>query len=198
MTADYEWEPLSIAELHAVMEQLGMRWWVAGGWAIDLFLGRQTRTHGDIDAAVLREEHSLLTRLQPEWDVHIAHDGTLMPWSGEPLTPEQHQFWVRRPKSAAWSFELLIEESGGNNWVYRRNARVRLPLDRFGAVTADGTPYIRPEIALLYKAKPPAHENDRNAADFEAALPALTAAARAWLREALELTFPHHPWLERL
>jgi hypothetical protein len=29
-------------------------WWIAGGWALDLFLGYQTRGHGDLDVGVLR------------------------------------------------------------------------------------------------------------------------------------------------
>jgi lincosamide nucleotidyltransferase A/C/D/E len=30
----------------------GLRVWVAGGWAVDAVLGRQTRPHGDLDLAV--------------------------------------------------------------------------------------------------------------------------------------------------
>jgi hypothetical protein len=36
-------------------------WWIAGGWAVDLFLGEQTRVHDDVDVAVLRrDEHELV------------------------------------------------------------------------------------------------------------------------------------------
>ncbi|MCL4541605.1 MAG: hypothetical protein M1396_04620 [Chloroflexi bacterium] len=31
-------------------------WFIAGGWAIDLFLGRQTRAHKDVEIAVLRQD----------------------------------------------------------------------------------------------------------------------------------------------
>ena len=33
---------------------------IAGGWALDLALGRQTRAHEDVDVAVLRSEHEQL------------------------------------------------------------------------------------------------------------------------------------------
>ena len=34
--------------------------------------------------------------------------------------------------------------------------------------------------------------------DFDAALPSLDAAQRAWLRAAIAVVHPGHPWLERL
>ncbi len=37
-----------------------------------------------------------------------------------------------------------------------------------------------------------------HAADFESALPHLTQAARDWLRAALSIVQPGHPWISRL
>jgi hypothetical protein len=59
-------------------------------------------------------------------------------------------------------------------------------------VTADGIPYVSPEIALLYKANAP--EIERNAADFAVTVPLLVE----WLRHAIEKLYAGHPWLERL
>jgi hypothetical protein len=58
--------------------------------------------------------------------------------------------------------------------------------------TAEGIPYGRPEVVLLYKAK---HTRPKDDADFAAALPLLDAARRDWLRDALELVHPGHRWL---
>ncbi len=194
---DYPWDPLTVDQLAAVLAPMGVRWWVAGGWAIDVFLGRQTRTHADIDAAVLRSEHPRLAGLQPEWELHIADDGSLTPWPGDaPLPPAQHQFWVRRPGATVWAFELLLEESAGETWIYRRDPRITLPLARIGAITDENVPYIRPEIALLYKSN--RAELERNAADFMATAPVLDEDARSWLRETIELTSPGHAWVSRL
>jgi hypothetical protein len=42
-------------------------WFVAGGWAVDLFLGRETRSQQDIDIAILREDQFELRRPLATW-----------------------------------------------------------------------------------------------------------------------------------
>jgi len=32
------------------------KWGIAGGWAIDLFIGKETRLHSDIEVALFRED----------------------------------------------------------------------------------------------------------------------------------------------
>jgi hypothetical protein len=39
-----------------VLSSLRRPWFVVGGWALDLFLGRETRSHKDIDIAIFRED----------------------------------------------------------------------------------------------------------------------------------------------
>lgn len=36
------------------------KWCIAGGWAIDLYLGKEIRTHGDIEILVFREDQKIL------------------------------------------------------------------------------------------------------------------------------------------
>ena len=43
------WAPVQPDELAPVLERFAFPWWIAGGWAIDLALGRSTRAHGDVD-----------------------------------------------------------------------------------------------------------------------------------------------------
>lgn len=42
----------------ALLAALPCPWFVAGGWAIDLHLGRATRPHGDVDVAVYRHDQA--------------------------------------------------------------------------------------------------------------------------------------------
>lgn len=193
----YEWEPLSPGEAGDLFAAFPRPWWLAGGWAIDLHLGRQTRAHADIDLALLRGDEVALPALLPGWEICVAHDGALTPWAGDaPLPMRYHQFWVRRAGAGAWSFEVLLEDHDGPTWQFRRDHRITMPLDRVGRGSADGIPCIAPEVALLYKAK--GHEIEKNGADFTAAAPSLGPEARVWLREALEVAHADHPWHELL
>ena len=56
---------------------------IAGGWAIDLFLGRQTRPHHDLDIQILRRDQAALRGLLADWDLHLAGDGRLQPWPAD-------------------------------------------------------------------------------------------------------------------
>jgi hypothetical protein len=199
MAADLaNWAPLSVDETTRLMSGLGAPWWIAGGWAIDLFLGRTTRDHADMDVAILRRDQEALASLLADWDVHIPADGVLTPWkAGDWLEGgARFQFWARATPVSPWSLEVLLEESKAQRWVYRRNGAVSLPLKRFGRVTGDGTPFVAPEVALLFKSN---HlEVEKNRTDFDAVLPAMDEAAKAWLKAALRLTDPGNLWIARL
>ena len=40
----------------AQVAELPMPWFVAGGWAIDLYVGRVTRDHSDVDLVIARSD----------------------------------------------------------------------------------------------------------------------------------------------
>ncbi len=207
MTDTYAWSattPRDIADLLAAFER---PWWIAGGWAIDLALGRETRAHEDMDIALLRGDEVALKRALPSWEFDAVHDGAFQLWDGAaPLAPSRHQFWVRRDAAGPWDFEVLLEDhDGAGLWRYRRDGRITLPIESLGRATPDAVPHVALEVALLYKAKGQELEafdapawRAKNAADFDAALPALDARGRRWLAEAIAMTSPDHPWLARL
>ncbi len=202
MPEPYQWDALSPEGVRTLFDGFDAPWWIAGGWAIDLFLGRQTREHGDIEVAILRSEQERLQRHLRDWDVHVAHGGELTPWAmGDWLVAPRWQFWVRRDADSAWAFEVFLEDSHEGEWLFRRDASIALPLERFGGVSAEGIPFVAPEVALLYKATataPGASAIERNAQDFAVGAPALDADARAWLRDALTLLHPGHGWIDQL
>jgi hypothetical protein len=80
-------------------------------------------------------------------------------------------------------------------WICRRDDRIRLAYDKVIDRTADGIPYGRPEIVLLFKAK---HARAKDDADLAAALPLLGAERRRWLADALAVVHPGHRWLASL
>jgi hypothetical protein len=195
-TEQYVWSGLTPQDAAYILADLDCPWWIAGGWAIDLHLGRETRQHADLDIAMLRGDEVALRDVLAGWEIAIVHDGAFLPWGGAPLDPPMHQFWTRRDAAGPWDLEVLLEDHDDTEWLCRRDHRVAAPLDAFGRGTSSGIPYVAPEIALLYKAK--GRELEKNAADFTAALPSLDAAARTWLRDALKIAHPGHPWIALL
>jgi len=193
-----DWSPLTVEETQRLMAPLGAPWWIAGGWAIDLFLERMTRQHADMDVSILRRDQPALAGLLEGWDIHVAAGGVLTPWkAGDWLEGgARHQFWARPTPTSPWSLEVLLEEGDTERWVYRRDGAVSLPLERFGRFSGDGAPYVAPEVALLYKSN--RLDEERNRADFDAAASAMDEGGRAWLKAALRLTDPENLWIGRL
>jgi hypothetical protein len=171
-------------------------WWaIAGGWAIDLHLGRQTREHADIEVAVLRREQELLWEYLIGWRPQVAdaqHPDGRRPWlAHERLELPLHELHCDPPPADVAAVELLLNEADGADWVYRRNTRVRLPLAEAVLHSADGIPYLAPQVVLLYKTKQPRPQDEL---DLAAALPMLDATQRAWLHDAVALVHPDSQW----
>ena len=174
-------------------------WAIAGGWAIDLYLGRETREHHDIEIAVLRRDFADLWEYLVGWQPHYinpAHPEEPVPWKdGIALGAPIHELHTVPPAADVRTMEILLNDADGDDWVYRRDPRIRLPLDRAILRSPEGIPFLAPEIVLLYKSKA-LREVDR--ADFVVAQGNLEPAAREWLRQSLELTIPGHGWLTGL
>jgi hypothetical protein len=175
-------------------------WYVAAGWAIDLFLGGQRREHEDLELAIpagsLDEVVDALAGLEV-FVVGVPSQGLVTPLErARDSLAETHQTWLREPETGLWRLDLFREPGDGATWICRRDERIRLPYGDVIARTADGIPYGRPEVVLLCKAKHAHRENDQ--ADFEAAVPLLEPQARERLGEWLELVHPGHRWLAEL
>ena len=192
------WEPLSPWEVAGVLDGVACRWWIAGGWAIDLHLGRQTRAHADVDVLFLRGDQLAVQQHLAEWDLHAADPpGTLRPWDDrELLAPGIHDVWCRRSPASPWALQLMIDHTEHDQWVYRRDASIRRPVAELDGPASDtDRRVLSPDIQLLYKSAAPRAKDE---ADFEAALAVLDASQRRWLRNSLAVATPGHPWLTRL
>lgn len=181
-------------------------WWVAGGWALDLFLGRKTRPHADLELSVLAADQAVLFEHLAGWDLRLAAPGASLPaWDGSRIRPPFHQVWARRGPGRPSDAEefaadptmlgFLLEQGTRDRWVFRRHPVISRPLDQVGATTVDGVGFVRPEVALLFKAKAPRFKDQR---DFDRILPRLDRAARSWLASALAQAYPGHAWQKRL
>ncbi len=149
MDAGHErWARLTPRDVHGLLGRLSLRWWIAGGWALD---PDGLHDHGDVDVAVLRTEHEALRQALAGWDLRIAHRGRLTPWAGGPVGPPEHAGWARPTPQVPGHGDVKIETDEGDEWVYRRDASIRRPLSELGVVV-EGIPYLAPDVAELYRA----------------------------------------------
>jgi len=74
------WEPLSVEGVADLLQDMPTPWWIPGGWALDLHLGRHTRAHDDMDVLVLRRDLAGFHHRLRTWDLHAADPpGVLRP-----------------------------------------------------------------------------------------------------------------------
>lgn len=195
------WEPLTPLQVVTLFRQhdIHQAWWIAGGYAIELFVGQALRSHADIDVLLLRRDQHVVHEVLAGWDIQAADPpGQLRPWTAAETLPEHvHDIWCRENTSAPWRLQFMIDSSDGQQWHSRRDRRVTRPIDRLGRRTPDGWPYLSPEVQLYYKAKP-ANQLAKDEIDFVAAVPHLDELARRWLDQALALTNPAHHWRDAL
>jgi hypothetical protein len=192
------WKPLSPTEVASVFQDATFPWWIAGGYAIEHFVGRQFRVHADIDILALRKDSTALRRLLFGWDCWAADPpGQLRFWRvGEVLSRDIHDVWCRQDQHSPWAFQLMLDESEGLEWRSRRCPQISKPLQKLGVSNDQGTLFLVPEIQLFYKAKSPRPKDNL---DFEASLPLLAPEQRAWLAQAIERVYGlTNIWAERL
>ncbi len=170
-------------------------WCVAAGWALDLFRGRQTRAHADIEIAIPAVSLPEVRSRFPGYVFDAAGSGRI--W--EDATPDElaavHQTWLRDPVTGNYLLDVFREPHDGDTWICRRDESIRLPYSEIIYHTQDSIPYLAPEFVLLFKAK---HARQKDQADFETTIPHMTAAQRATLAELLARAHPGHRWLAEL
>jgi hypothetical protein len=196
------WDAWRPEETAARLAGVQAPWYIAAGWAIDLFLGKEQRAHEDLEIAVPRERFPEIAEALAEFELFIPDsdltDRSLVwPFGKAPKALDgRHQTWVREPATGRWRLDVFREPSDGDTWICRRDERIRLPYREVIERTTDGVPYARSEIVLLFKAKH--FERPKDEADFAAVLPHVGPTRRRWLADALARVHPGHPWLERL
>ncbi len=192
------WQPLSIQEISNIFSKASVDWAIAGGYALDLYLGESYRPHGDIDVIFFRTEQTAVRTLFPGWEVMASHPpGDLRPWDQQEVLPENvNNIWIRKNSSLPWCLQLMMMDEVDGSWVYRRDPKITLPKHSIIGRFKDDVPALNPEIQLLYKSKSP---RDKDELDFSKIVPKLNTNSRNWLRDSLQKCYPlGHPWLDSL
>ena len=189
---DATWSPLTVHEVARRFDGLGVPWWVAGGVAIDLFLGWESRPHDDLDIELFRRDRSVLLAAFEGWDLHAVSDGRLIPWNGGDLPDEVFGIWARPGLEHPWAVEVMLADGDGRTWRFRRDPSISMSVDRLLRRSPEGIPYCAPDVQLLYKAK---RNRPKDDADLARCLHRLDLHGIDWLRHALSHLDAAHPWI---
>jgi len=187
---------LSIQEVAERFRPFPIDWWIAGGLAIDLFLGWQTRPHADIDVEMFRNDREVLFDVFDGWELFTVSDGELLRWErSEAISPNVFGVWGRPGRDAPWAVEVMLADGDRKRWRFRRDPAISLAGDQLVRRSIDGIPYCTPEVQLLYKSKQSRPKDD---VDLARTLFHMTRAQRRWLADAIRSSDAAHPWIDVL
>ncbi|MEX0801536.1 MAG: hypothetical protein WD379_10005 [Dehalococcoidia bacterium] len=176
-TADHVPEPVAlVAEL---MSAFPAHWALCGGWAIDAWLGRQTRDHLDVDICVFIQDQQALFDHLAGWQL-VAHGpnasaNTNEPWDGRRLDLPVHihgrldaceppPSGILTPEQG-FSLDVQLSDRSGRDWILSSTAAwewpaaartrqpcVRVPLRNGVQQSPWGLPTVVPKVLLFFKA----------------------------------------------
>lgn len=189
-------ERASRGDLDAVMAHLQrfpVPWHLCGGWAIDAYLGRETREHSDIEIGIARDDQHRIHAYFPDAEIYKIVDHQILPWPGERIDLPWHQIIVRQP--GLHEFEFFLNEIEHDLWRWRRRPSLTIPAERVYRVSSWGVNVVAPEVQLLFKAR---YKRPKDEQDLQVALPHLSPEGMSWLRRVLETYQPGDTWIQQL
>jgi hypothetical protein len=196
-------------------------WALCGGWAVDAWLGGQTRDHGDIDISVFIQDQQALVEHLPGWQL-LAHGSDLPAgngewWDGRRLLRAPAHIHARPPELSGaipgdgiaraeegFTTEFQLNERSGNDWLLSEHPQISLALEESVRQSPWQLPTVVPEVILFFKAtayhglEEFEGRRPQDEPDFLALLPHLEDDRREWLRDVVARVKPGHPWLSRL
>ena len=204
-----------LKQANELLQNHGFEYAFCGGWAIDLFIGKETRKHGDIDIfAYWQERDTIIEYMQSKgfqvYEMmgggkahHITDIQDQLKWKRNIFCFTQDCEMVRLSETDESGIclvdfkhigqtklnfiEFLFNNKDASDLLYARNHDVKLSLpDAF--LIRDGLPYLAPEMCLLYKSTDTEREGYQN--DFDNAMSCMDLRQKHWLEDALAVMYP--------
>ncbi|CAG7652943.1 hypothetical protein PAESOLCIP111_06675 [Paenibacillus solanacearum] len=204
----------------------GFDWYVCGGGAIDVFLGKQTRIHKDLDIAVFWEDRNSIIALMlaAGWRVFEACGGGVIhelfqvqePFEKrnlfcftsnenrcklEPIGDEKYRFGLEKKEQKDFTYiEFLFNQRDDEYFYLPGKANLKRRLNK-ALLKSNGVPYLAPEVVLFYKSRYLEYSPDTldHYQDFDLSLSVLDYEQKQWLRESLIKEYANgHEWLKGL
>jgi hypothetical protein len=185
------WTPQEAARrLHGVRA----RWYVVAGWAVELYLGKTTRHHEDLEIATPTLDFAGVRAALATLDFFVVGDGSRYPL--DPTAMDLHfQTWGWDPSRSAYVIDVFRDPHDGDVWICRRDPSIRRPFSQIVRHDDEGIPYLAPEVVMLFKAK---HCREKDEHDWSLVRPRLDHEQRVWLADALDVVHPGHRWASEL
>jgi hypothetical protein len=105
-------------EIAKIFSKTNKPFWLAGGYSLDLLIGRKTREHEDLDFIVRRADQLNFQNILEGWDLQAADppgSGSLFPWKKNHYYElPVHNIWCRKNESSPWDLEILFSEFEGD------------------------------------------------------------------------------------
>jgi hypothetical protein len=175
------------------------RWWIGGGWAIDVWAGAPSREHEDIEICVMRHDQAALQAYCADWQFFTPVNDQWAPMApGELLEFPRSMWQLRRSHEVPAvhgmppEFEFILNDVIDGQWIFRYDPEIQVPFERVFGPSPCGLPVTAPEILLLHKAWHIRRPKDEH--DFQRVRARLSLAQRRWLRTQLARIRPTDPW----
>lgn len=162
---DEAWEAWSPDELRQRLREATLPWYLAGGWALDVWHGRQTRPHEDLEFVVLRKDVDRFRVILHDLDFFTVKDGAIeyLPPSTN-LPNDVWQLWGADRQRGCWRVDMMLEPGTLDLWIYKRDRTLRMARSDAVRVGQAGIPYLAPIIVMLFKAK---YLREKDRKDFD-------------------------------
>ena len=194
--ADDAWEAWSPEHLFVRLDAAGEDWYVVGGWALDLWHGRPTRPHDDLEFSVLVGRSGHYRRHLWDLEFFSAADGRLVHLEpGEEFPKDSWQQWGADMEAGRWRVDMMADRGSPDLWIYKRDPSLSMPRAEAIRSTASGIRYLAPHLVLLFKAK---YVREKDQQDFRNALAHLHAGEKSKLCQWLESFHPGHASIQAL
>jgi hypothetical protein len=190
------WDAWSPHELGQHLREATLPWYVAGGWALDVWHDKQTREHEDLEFVVNRNDVDHFRTILDKLDFFAVKDGEIehLPPSAQ-MPNDVWQLWGGDMRQGCWRVDLMIEQGTPDLWVYKRDQTINMERSEAVRVSKSGIPYLAPMNVILFKAK---HCRKKDRSDFELCLPKFSAEEKEQLIAWLNELHPGHEWIANL
>lgn len=185
MRTDFNnWQLLSIESLKQIMHDADYDWYLAGGIALDEFLGRRTRDHEDMDILVNFKYLERILDYFKNYKVYTARNGSLSLYALNNIKSTD-SLWIAKDDIESFIIEILFFEEEAGHWIYKRDNSVRKKIEDIYFVKND-MKIIQPEIQLLYKMNS-SSVREKDLYDYQNVYPVLEERQKEWLDQYVKL-----------